>query len=90
VSRAFDFTVVAVVVIVSILVNRMALELLQPGTVLYQVATDGTSNVGGKEFADFVWQAVGIYVPLISSFGIMAWATLREYRRQAVTAAQPV
>lgn len=84
-SRAFDFTVVAVVVIVAILVNRMALELLQPGTPLYAVATDGTGNVNGQEFADFVWQAIGIWVPMIASFGIMAWAMLREYRRQAVT-----
>lgn len=85
-SRAFDFTLVGVVWIICALVHRMALELLQPGTPLYEVATDGTGNVNGQQFADMVWQAVGIWVPLIAGLGILSYALLREYRRQAVTA----
>lgn len=84
-SRPFDFTVASVVTIVAVVVHRMGVELLAPGTPLYETATDGTQNVNGPEFADFVWQAVSIWIPLIAVFGILAWAVLREYRRQAVT-----
>lgn len=84
-TRAFDFTVSTVVTIIAVVVHRMGVELLAPGTPLHDVATDGTGNVNGPEFAEFVWQAVSIWIPLIAIIGILAWAMLREYRRQAVT-----
>lgn len=88
-TRVFDFTIVSVTWIICVVIHRISLELLQPGSPLYQVATDGTGNVNGQQFADFVWQAMAIYIPLIVGAGILAWAMLREYRRQAVTTAQP-
>lgn len=88
-SRAYDFVVVSVVTIISVVVNRMGIELLQPGSVLYDIATDGTQNVGGPAFAEIVWQSVTVWIPIMSIAGILAWAMLREYRRQAVTARRP-
>lgn len=89
-SRAYDFTIVAVVTLVAVVMNRISLELLQPGSALYNVATTGTDALGGTEFANFVWQACAIWIPLLCVIGIMAWAMLREYRRQAVTATRAV
>jgi len=89
-SRAYDFTVVSVVTIIAVVVHFMGLELLQPGTPLYAVATDGTQNVGGPAFAEIVWQSVAIWIPLLSIAGVLAYALLREYRRQAVTATRPI
>lgn len=86
-TRIFDFTVSSVVIIVSLVVHRMGVELLAPGTPLYETATDGTGNVNGAQFADFVWQAISIWIPLIVFFGILSWAAIREYRRQVVTTA---
>lgn len=87
-TRIFDYTVVSVVWIISAVIHRMGVELLQPGSPLYEIATDGTGNVNGTQWADMVWQAIGIWVPMIAGAGILAWALLREYRRQAVTGTQ--
>lgn len=84
-SRIFDYTVVSVVTVIAVVINRIALELLQPGSPLYAIATDGTGNVNGTAWADMVYQAVAIWVPIIAIAGILAWALLQEYRRQAVT-----
>ena len=89
-SRAFDFTVVSVVWVVCVVVRYMGLVLLQPGTPLYAAATDGTEQLGGPAFASVVWQSVAIWIPMIAIAGILAWATLREYKRQSVTATRPV
>lgn len=88
-TRVFDYTIVAVIWVIAVVINRLALELLQPGSPLYEIATDGTENVGGPAFAEIVWQAVAIYIPLIAGAGILSWALLREYRRQAVGTRRP-
>ena len=89
-SRAYDFTVVATIWVVCVVVHYLGLVLFQPGTPLYETATDGTEALGGPAFASIVWQSIAIWVPLIAGAGILAWAMLREYRRQAVTASRPV
>lgn len=88
-SRGFDFTVVSVIWVICTVIHYMGVILLQPGSPLHDVATDGTANVGGPAFAEIVWQSVAIWIPMIAGAGILAWAVLREYRRQAVTSAGP-
>jgi len=87
-SRAFDFTVVTVVFIVAAVVHLMGVELMAPGTPLYVLATDGTEVFNGQARADQWYMIISVWVPLISTFGIFAWAMVREYRRQAVTSVQ--
>lgn len=74
----------------SSIVHYLGLLLFQPGTPLYVAATTGTSALGGQAWADTVWQVMAIWVPLIAFIGILAWAMVREYRRQAVTAQRPI
>jgi len=89
-TRAFDFTVVAVISIISMVIHRVSLELFAPGKPLYQIATDGTGAMNGQARAE-LWSAVlTVWVPLLAAGGITAWAFVREYRRQAITAARRV
>jgi len=88
-ARAFDFTVVTVTVLISIIIHMMGLELFAPGTPLHQLAS-GASTLNGAERANLWYQVLTIWVPLIADGGILGWAVLREYRRQATTAARPV
>jgi sterol desaturase/sphingolipid hydroxylase (fatty acid hydroxylase superfamily) len=88
-SRGFDFTVVTVVWIVAVVIHRMGIELFQPGSPLYEIAANGNSNVNGAQLADLWFQILSIWVPLMAAGGILAWAMIREYRRQTITAARP-
>lgn len=88
-SRVFDFVVVGIIYIIAAVIHLMGLELFAPGTPLYEFAATAT-NLNGQERADLWYQIIAIWVPLLSMGGITAWAVLREYRRQAVTALQRV
>lgn len=89
-TRAFDFTVVSVVYIVAVIIHLMAVELMAPGTPLYVVGTTGTEAMNGQQWADQTFMILSTWVPLIGFAGITAWAVVREYRRQAVTAVRRV
>jgi len=85
-TRAFDFTVMTVIYIVSTVIHLMGVELMAPGSPLYRLATDGTAVMNGTEWANFTFMAISTWVPLIAVGGITAWALVREYRRQTATA----
>lgn len=88
-SRAFDFVLVGIIYIIAAVIHLMAIELLAPGTPLYETASTAT-NLNGAERAQLWYEIVAIWVPLIAMGGITAYAVMREYRRQAVTAVQTV
>lgn len=83
-SRAFDFVVISIVVIIAVVIHTIGLELFRPGTPLYDLAASA-SNMNGQKRADLWWQILSIWVPLMASGGIMLWGVIREYRRQALT-----
>jgi len=85
-SRPFDFTIVGVIVIISAVVHRMAVELFAPESPLHKLASDGTGTLQGAARADLWFQILSIWVPVFAFGGILAWALLREYRRQVATA----
>lgn len=89
-TRAFDFTVVAIVYVVAVIIHLMAVELMAPGTPLYEMAVTDTAAMNGQEWADQTYMILSTWVPLMAFGGITAWAVIREYRRQAVTAVRRV
>lgn len=88
-TRIYDFTVVSVIWIIAVVIHLMAISLFSPDTALYYVATDGTSTLGGQSKADLWYEILAVWVPLMAGMGILAWAVIREYRRQALTARAP-
>jgi len=89
-SRAFDFAVWTVIVVVSVVIHLIGTELFLPGSPLYELATTDTAAMNGQEWADMVSEALIIWVPLIGSFGISAWVLIREYRRVVTSTVQQV
>jgi len=89
-TRIRDFAVVSVIFIISVVMHFIGAELLMPGTPLYEVATNGTGSMNGQQWADQVGMVISVWMPLMTTGGIIAWALFREYRRQAVTAVQQV
>lgn len=89
-SRAFDFVVVGVIIIVAVMIHLMGVNLFAPDSPLHTVASTGTESMNGADRADLWHEMLTIWVPLIASGGIMAWAFVREYRRQAATAVRHV
>lgn len=85
-TRAFDFTVVSIVYIVAVIVHLMAIEMMAPGTPLYALGTTGTEVMNGQQWADRTFMILSTWVPMIGFAGITAWAVVREYKRQALTA----
>jgi len=88
-SRAFDLTIMTVIVIVSVVIHTIGLELFIPGSPLYELAANGNASMNGQARADLWSQILVIWVPMLASGGIIAWVFIREFRRQAVTAARP-
>lgn len=85
-SRAFDFTVAGVIYIIAAIIHRMGTELFAPGSVLYDIATDGTGNVNGTTHAATWFDIITIWAPLLCVGGISAWLIVKEYKRQVQTA----
>jgi hypothetical protein len=85
-GRAYDFTVVGVVWIIDLTVHLISVQLFAPDGTLYQIATDGTENLNGADHANIWFQWLAVYMPLTVGAGILAWAFMREYRRQIGTA----
>lgn len=87
-SRAFDFVVVSVIWMICLVIHRIAVELFAPDKPLHEIAASATHfNAASK--ASLWFEILAVWVPLIAGAGILAWALVREYRRQAVTGARP-
>lgn len=86
-TRAYDFTVITVITIISITIHRISVELFDPQGAIYGVASTGTQNVNGAQIAAQWHEILTVWVPLIAVGGIIAWGIIREYRRQVTTTA---
>lgn len=86
-SRAFDFVVVGVIIIISVVIHLIGVQLFAPDAPLHVLASSGTEALNGAERADTWYQILAVWVPLGSSTCIMLWAFIREFRRQRATAA---
>lgn len=89
-GRAFDFVVIGIVWIISAIIHLVSIRLMQPGSSLWRIATDGTENVNGTAHATLWFEFLAVYMPVLVAGGIVAWAFVREYRRQTATGARPV
>lgn len=85
-SRLYDYVLIGVVSLISYIIHTIGIVLFAPESELHEIASDAVV-FGGAEKADLWYQALAIWVPLIAVGGIVVYAVLREYRRQARTAA---
>lgn len=87
-SRIYDFTLVGVISLISFIIHRIAIGLFGPQSGLHDVASRAT-EFDGTARADLWFEIIAVWAPLIAIGGIVAWAFLREWRRQVTTARAP-
>lgn len=72
--------------IIAVLVHLIAVELLQPGGILWGVATDGTGVMNGTALAGLWFKILSTWIPLAVFVFAWLWVFLRLFRRQVATA----
>lgn len=83
-SRAYDFVIATVITLVAFAWHRLAVEMIAPGTQLYDLAL-GANNLGGGQIAPFWFEIGVVWLPLIAIGTAWAWAAINEWRRQVRT-----
>ena len=68
---------------VAIFGRRLAVDVLGPGTALYQMGSSGM--YGSPQLAATYFEAVTVWVPWLCIIGVLVAALYREFRRQRVT-----
>jgi len=86
---AYDLVVASVVTIVAVVVHLMMVELISPGTILWETATTGTENLNGTQRVSFWFEIMVLWVPLIGIGGVWLWTVVKAYKRQVQTAVRP-
>lgn len=84
-TRIYDYTLITVIALISYTVHVVAVELFAPGKGLHEVASQATQFDGAAK-ADLWFEVLAVWIEVIAIAGIVAWALLREYRRQVATA----
>jgi len=82
-SRIANLAAIGIVVTVAIFGRRLAVDVLGPGTLLYEWGSSGM--YGSPALAATYFEAVTVWVPWLSVIGVITAALYREFRRQRVT-----
>jgi len=82
-SRISNLVAIGIVTMVAIFGRRLAVDVLGPGTLLYEWGSSGM--YGSPQLAATYFEAVTVWVPWLSIIGVIAAALYREFRRQRVT-----
>jgi hypothetical protein len=82
-SRISNLVAIGIVTIVAVYSRRLAVEVIGPGTKLYQMGSSGA--FGSPELAARYFEAATVWVPWLCVIGVITAALYREFRRQRVT-----
>lgn len=74
---------IGIVTTVAIFGRRLAVDIVGPGTALYQMASSGI--YGSPQLAATYFEALAVWVPWLAVIGVISAALYREFRRQRVT-----
>jgi len=84
-GRLQTFAFVAVVLIVSIFAQDMAIRILGPQSQLWALIADVTWPVDGDVWAEELYIAITVWVVWIVRVGVIVVAIYREFLKQRVT-----
>jgi len=83
-SRVGTFVVIAITIAVAVWSRRLAIQLLGPGTKLYEMAATATM-FGGEQLANDIYVAVVVYVPWFLVAAAILGGLYREFWQTQVT-----
>jgi len=85
-SRITTFVAIGIVIVVAVYMRRFAVDVIGPGTPLYELAAASTiGDTGGEAWAQDIYEAATVWVPWLCVVGVIAAAAYREFTRQRVT-----
>jgi len=87
-SRAGTIVTVGIIILVTIWMQRMAVELLGPNSMMWGLIADVTWPVDGEEWAEQMYVAITVYFMWLIRIGAVVGGFVREFRKQNVTAAR--
>jgi hypothetical protein len=86
-SRVISFIAIGIVATVAVYVRRLAIDVIGPGTFLFELAASSSiGGVGGEAWATSIYEAVAVWVPWLMVAAAVAGALYSEFRRTNVTA----
>ena len=85
-SRLQTWLGIALIIVITIWAQRIALELLGPGTVFYQQIEHITWPVNGDEWADRMYVTISVWFMWIIRIGAVVYGFYAEIVRQNVSA----
>lgn len=88
-SRIETFVGIGLVILVAIFARRMAVDVIGPGTPLFELAAASQfGDVGGREWAMRMYENAVVWVPWILVGTSIVAGLYREFTRQNVTVQQ--
>jgi len=87
-SRAGTIVAVGIIILVTIWMQRVAVELLGPSSMLWGLIADVTWPVDGDAWAERMYVAISVYFMWLIRVGAVVGGFVREFRKQNVTAAR--
>jgi len=85
-GRIQTFVFIGLTIIVAIYMRRYAIDILGPGTPLYQLAASSTiGSTGGESWAEDIYIATTVWVPWLLVGGGMLGGLYAEFLRANVT-----
>ena len=82
-SRISNLVAIGIVTIVAIYGRRLAVDVIGPGTTLYQMGSSGM--YGSPELAATYFEAITVWVPWLCVLGAIVATAYNEFTRQRVT-----
>jgi|APHM01.1.fsa_nt_gi hypothetical protein len=82
-SRIGNMVVIGIVTMVAIYGRRLAVDIMGPGTMLYEMGSSGM--YGSPALAARTFEAVTVWVPWLCVIGIIAAGLYREFATQRVS-----
>jgi hypothetical protein len=83
-SRIGTFVIIGITIAAAVWARRLAIQLLAPGTKLYEMAATATM-FGGEQLANQIYQAVVVYVPWFLVIAAILGGLYREFWQAQVT-----
>lgn len=85
-SRISTFVAIGLVIIVAVYMRRFAIDIIGPGTPLWELAAASSiGSTGGEEWAEDVYIAATVYVPWLLVGAALLGGLYREFVAANVT-----
>lgn len=85
-SRVTTFVAIGITILVAVYMRRFAIDIIGPGTPLWQLAASSSiGDTGGEQWAESIYVAATVWVPWLLVGGSLLGGLYAEFLRANVT-----